>query len=129
VIVLADSHAYHWWLAEPERLSPAAGLALGAADEIVVSGITWYELAWLAARGRIATRGSIDAWLRRISLEVRTLGLTPSVAAVAATLPDTFSPDPADRVIFATAMDQGIAIVSKDRSMREHAHLAVDVVW
>lgn len=129
MIVLADTHACHWWLAEPERLSPTAGLALGAADEVVVAGITWYELAWLAAMGRIATRGGIDAWLRRISLEVRTLGLTPSVAAIAATLPDTFSADPADRLIFATAMDHGIPIVSKDGSMREHAALAVQVIW
>jgi PIN domain nuclease of toxin-antitoxin system len=81
VIVLADTHACHWWLSEPERLSPTAGLALSAADEVVVASITWYELAWLARKGRIGLRGSIEGWLHRISQEVRTLGLSPAIAA------------------------------------------------
>jgi PIN domain nuclease of toxin-antitoxin system len=129
VIVLPDTHAYHWWLTEPDQLSPAAGLAMGAAEEIVVAAITWYELAWLARKGRIGVRGSLDSWLRRISRDVRTLGVTPSIAAVAAGLPDTFPSDPADRLIVATAMEHGLPIVSRDRRMHEHAAVTTQVIW
>lgn len=129
MIVLADTHAYQWWLSEPERLSPAAGLALSAADEVVVAAITWYELGFLAANGRIGVRGSVQSWLQRISMDVRTLGLTPSIAATAAGLPRTFPGDPADRLIFATAVEHGIPIVSKDRKMHEHAALGPEVIW
>jgi PIN domain nuclease of toxin-antitoxin system len=127
--VLPDTHAYHWWLTEPDQLSPAAGLAMGAAEEIVVAAITWYELAWLARKGRIGVRGSLDSWLRRISQDVRTLGVTPSIAAVAAGLPDTFPSDPADRLIVATAMEHGLPIVSRDRRMHEHAAVTTQVIW
>jgi len=129
VIVLADTHSYHWWLTEPERLSPSAGQALGAADEIVVAGITWYELARLATRGRVAFVGSLASWLQRIASEVRTIGLTPAIAVSAASLPDTFPSDAADRIIFATAMEHGWPLVSKDASMRAHAHLVSGVIW
>lgn len=129
MIVLADTHAYHWWVTEPELLSPPAGLALGAADEIVVAAVTWFELAWLARRGRIGYRGSIEGWLHRISQDVRTLGLSPTIAATAAGLPDSFPPDPADRLIFATAIDHGLPIVSRDRRMQDHASLAAKVIW
>ena len=121
--LLRDTHSYNWWLSEPERLSPAAGLALGAADEVVVASITWYEFAWLAVRGRINTSGSAESWLRRISRDVRTIGLTPSIAAAAAALPPTFSSDPADRIIIAAAREHGWKLVSKDALIREHASL------
>jgi PIN domain nuclease of toxin-antitoxin system len=129
VIVLADTHACHWWLSEPERLSLAAGLALSAADEVVVASITWYELAWLARKGRIGLRGSIEGWLHRISQEVRTLGLSPAIAATAAGLPETFPSDPADRLIFATAIEHGLPLVSRDRKMHEHVELSAGVIW
>jgi len=46
--LLMDSHVVHWWASEPDRVSPAAALALSAADELAVASITWFELAWLA---------------------------------------------------------------------------------
>jgi len=46
--VQLDTHSLHWLAAEPERLSEAALATIEAADELVVSGISWWELAWLA---------------------------------------------------------------------------------
>ena len=48
--VLLDSHVVHWWSAEPARVSTTAATALEEADELAVAAITWFELAWLAAK-------------------------------------------------------------------------------
>jgi PIN domain nuclease of toxin-antitoxin system len=44
--------------------------------------------------------------------------LTPAVAVLATQFPDSFSRDPADRLIAATARADGFALVTRDRRMR-----------
>jgi len=72
-----------------------------------VSGITWYELAWLAAHERIGLAVPVETWLARLAREVHTAGITPAVARAAVDLPSTFPGDPADRLIYATATVNG----------------------
>lgn len=127
--VVLDSHVLHWWSAEPERLSARAGRAVEAADELVVCGITWYELSWLARHDRIRLAIPVTAWLDRLAAEVRTVGITPAVAATATALPATFPGDPADRLIYATAVEHGWRLVTKDRRLRDHVHPRPVTVW
>jgi len=127
--LLLDTHVLQWWSAEPERLSSDAEAALEAADELAVAGITWFELAWLAERGRISTAVPIRSWLVDLAKDVRTVALTPSIAAAAAALPDTFPGDPADRVIYATAVEHGWRLVTKDRRLRDHPHPRPLTLW
>jgi PIN domain nuclease of toxin-antitoxin system len=56
--------------------------------------------------------------------------LTPSAAISAARLPE-FHGDPADRLIYATARELGVALVSKDTKIREYARRRgdVEVIW
>jgi PIN domain nuclease of toxin-antitoxin system len=61
--------------------------------------------------------------------QVRTVGTTPAVAATAASLPASFPGDPADRLIFATAVEQGWRLVTKDRRLRGHRHPRQITVW
>lgn len=127
--VLLDTHVVHWWSAEPQRVSAKAQDALEAADELAVAAITWYELAWLARRERIVVSVPIRTWLQGLSAQVRTIPMTPAVADGAASLPASFPGDPADRLIYATAIEHGLGLVSKDRRIRDHAHVAAAVVW
>jgi len=127
--VLLDTHVVHWWSAEPERLSPAAVAAVTAADELAVAGTTWYELAWLATHERITLAVPVLTWLSGLAAEVRTVGITPAIAHTAATLPSTFPGDPADRLIYATAVEHGWSLVTKDRRLREHKHPREITVW
>jgi PIN domain nuclease of toxin-antitoxin system len=118
-----------WWTSDPDQVSPAAALALSAADELAVASITWYELAWLAERGRLAMTLSVRAWLDGMAQHVRTVALTPAIAAAAAALPDTFPGDPADRIIYATAMEHGWQLVTKDRRMRDFPAPRPIAIW
>jgi len=127
--VLLDTHVLHWWSAEPARLSARAAQLLSEAAELAVAGITWYELAWLATHDRIVLAAPVTAWLGRLSAQVRTVGITPAVAAAAAALPASFPGDPADRIIYATAAERGWPLVTKDRRLRGHRHPRQGTVW
>lgn len=127
--LLLDSHVLHWWSAEPDRLSDTATTAIEAAEELAVAAITWFELAWLAEHGRIVIAMPIRAWLSELGADVRTVGTTPAVAATAVDLPSSFPGDPADRLIYATAVEQGWQLVTKDQRLRDHPHPRPLAVW
>ena len=127
--MLLDTHAVYWASAEPERLSAAAARAVGEADQLAVASVTWYELAWLALNGRIVPQRPVGSWLDDLARSLITVALTPAIAVTACLLPGSFSGDPADRQIYATASNLGWTLVSKDRRLRDYAEGDVDVVW
>jgi PIN domain nuclease of toxin-antitoxin system len=128
-VVLLDTHVLHWWSAEPHRASPRARRALEEAEELAVAAISWFELAWLARRERILINVPVRSWLLGLATQVRTIGLTPAIADTAASLPSSFPGDPADRLIFATAIEHGIRLVTKDQAIRAHPHPGSVALW
>jgi PIN domain nuclease of toxin-antitoxin system len=127
--VVLDTHVVHWWSAEPDRLSAVAVAAIEDADELAVAAVTWFELAWLAAHERIAVTIPVRAWLEQLAAGVRTFGITPAIADAAVALPSSFPGDPADRLIYATAVERGCSLVTKDGRMRRHRHPRNVTVW
>jgi PIN domain nuclease of toxin-antitoxin system len=127
--VLLDSHVLHWWSSEPDRLSRAAAQAVSNADELAVASISWFELAWLAHHERIVLTISVRSWLEELSEQVRTVGSSAAVAATAVALPSSFPGDPADRLIYATAIEQGWSLITKDERLRGHRHPRRITVW
>lgn len=127
--LLLDSHVLHWWSAEPGKLSRAATKEVEAADELAVASISWFELAWLAEHERIVVAVPVRSWLEQLASEVRTIGTTPAVASTAVALPSSFPGDPADRLIYATAVEYGWRLVTKDRRLRDHRHPRRVAVW
>lgn len=127
--VVLDSHVVHWWSAEPERISSAAAEAISAADELAVADITWFELAWLASHERIVVSIPVPSWLRQLAVQVRTIPVTPAIATTAVNLPSSFPGDPADRLIYATAIEQGWSLITKDQRLPAHRHPRPVAVW
>jgi PIN domain nuclease of toxin-antitoxin system len=127
--VLLDTHVVHWWSAEPERISHAATEALNDADELAVAAITWFELAWLARHERILVTIPIRSWLERLAGQVRTAGITSAIAETAVSLPSSFPADPADRLIYATAIEHGWRLVTKDTQLQSHRHPRSVALW
>jgi len=119
--VLLDSHALHWWSAEPERLSPVAASAVDGADELAVADITHHD--------RVRLTVPVASWLSTLSRQVRTVCVTPAIAAAAVAMSGTFPGDPADRLIYATAVEYGWQLVTKDQRLRRHRHPAAPTVW
>lgn len=127
--LLLDTHVVHWWSAEPERVSVAARKALEGADELAVAAISWYELAWLARHDRITVTVPIRSWLDGLASHLRTIGVTPAIADAAVSLPASFPRDPADRLIYATAIEHGLGLVTKDQAIRDHDHPRSLTIW
>ena len=127
--LMLDTHALHWWSAEPQRLSKRAVSAMEDATELAVAAVTWFELAWLARHDRITLALPLRTWLESLSAGVITLGITPAIAEAAVSLPSTFPGDPADRLIYATAVETGVQLVTKDQRLRRHRHPRQVTIW
>ncbi len=83
----------------------------------------------MATHDRIVVSIPIRSWLDRLADGVLTLGITPSIAATAAELPSSFPGDPADRLIYGTAVEHGLRLVTKDRRLLEHRHPRPITFW
>jgi PIN domain nuclease of toxin-antitoxin system len=121
-MILLDTHALIWLANDPDKLSRGASEAIHSArqsDGLAISAITLWEVAWLATHGRFDFVGTADALIERISSKIAIRPITPKIAVLANQFPATYSKDPSDRLIVATAMAEGIALVTKDRNIRD----------
>lgn len=120
-MILLDTHVLVWLANEPAKLSKKATEAIRTASHeggIGIAAITLWELAWLAAHGRLAITGTVDAFVERITSRTSLQPITAKIAVLANQFPETFSRDPCDRLIGATALAQACALVTKDKNIR-----------
>lgn len=71
----------------------------------------------------------VRAWLDQLAENIETVSITPAIAATAVALSPSFPSDPADRLIYATAIERGWPLVTKDEQLRRHRHARTTVIW
>jgi PIN domain nuclease of toxin-antitoxin system len=130
--VVVDTHAAVWYLTNSSRLSSTAARALDAAnaggDAILIPSISLVELTYLVEKGRVpseARKRLVDA----LSQDGGPYELAPldSRVAAAVELIDRYAvPDLPDRVIAATALSLGVALISRDRKIRASQ---IQTIW
>lgn len=121
-MIVLDTHAWLWWANEDARLSATVRGALLVESEIGICAISGFEVAQLVAKGRLRLERDPKTWVDRALAHerVRTLPVEPAIAVDAGLLDhDRFPGDPADRIIYATALHQGARLATKDRRLRE----------
>ncbi|MGO8790205.1 MAG: type II toxin-antitoxin system VapC family toxin [Terriglobia bacterium] len=121
-MILLDTHALVWTVADPKRLSAPALAAIRKArkaDGLAVSAITLWEIAALLARGRIQAYGTLEASLELLTEGVTVRPITAEIASLAAQFPKDYPRDPADRLIGATARAEGLQLVTRDELIRQ----------
>lgn len=132
-MILLDTHAWIWWVADPERLPALARAAiddaLTAGDPVLVSAISVWEVAMLVDRGRLELTLDVADWVGRseAAQEIRFVPLDPRIALASVTLEDFPNRDPADRMIVATARDAGAVLVTADARLQ--AYEGVSTLW
>ena len=113
--VLLDTHAWAWSLTADARLSDRALEAMRQADAVFISAISLFEIGQKVRLGK---------WPQMLPFLDRLIGLageqggrfaevSPQIGLLAAGLPWEHR-DPFDRIIGATAIAKGLALVSAD---------------
>lgn len=129
-MILLDTHVVVWMASDPGKLSRTASDAIRKASReggIAISAMTLWELAWLMTNGRLDISGTVEAFVEEIAARTAVRPITPKIAVLATQLPDTYPGDPCDRLIGATALVEGIALVTKDRNIRSCKQ--VKTIW
>lgn len=129
-MILLDTHVLYWMATDSKRLSRRAVAAIRRARQntgVAVATITMWELAWLAQNGRIVVTGGVEVFIRETVARVILRAVTPEIAALAASFPQAFPRDPADRLIAATAMVEGCRLVTADERIQRSK--VVETVW
>ncbi|HMK92562.1 MAG TPA: type II toxin-antitoxin system VapC family toxin [Thermoleophilia bacterium] len=127
-MIVLDTHAWVWWIADPVRLSRKAKDAADrsmADGAIYVSSISCWELALLARKGRLELTMTPEDWIARSEALglLRFVPVDNHIAARSVALPAPLHDDPADRIIVATALSLGATLVTKDRRLRRYRHV------
>lgn len=129
-MILLDTHVVTWLSFEPTKVSARSRSAIGRArraDGLAISSISLWELAWLGTHERLKLTTTLEEYLHEVTSRIAVLPITSQIAITAARLPFEFSGDPCDRLIAATAMVEGISLVTKDAKMREYKQLRT--IW
>ena len=118
-MILLDTHVVIWMVSDSSQLSRTAARELRKgerAGELAIASITLWELALLYQRGRLRSSGTIESSIRRIveKSRVHVLEITPEIADLSRSFPDSYPKDPGDRLIGATARACGLTLITQD---------------
>jgi PIN domain nuclease of toxin-antitoxin system len=123
--LLLDTHVLIWLLRDAEQISEPVYEQIqraADADMVVVSAITPWEIALLVSKRKITLEVDVQEWIDA-ALElpgVRLEPLSPAIAVASTRLPWEMHPDPADRILVATARHLGATLVTADQLLLRH---------
>ncbi len=130
-MILLDTHVVVWLALAPERISKIARAAIDEARHngggLAICGITLLEIATANLNGRISLAMSLESFLKDIEDRFVVLPISARACARTLTLPAGYPKDPADRVIGATALVEGMGLVTADREIRRAR--VVKTIW
>jgi len=115
------------WISADAPLAAEVLQALGRAQEegspVLISPISAWEIGLLVANGRIALPTNPEAWFERLmqAPNVNLADMPPNVLIASSFLPGTPPKDPSDRIMIATAREQNLTIVTRDRRILNYA--------
>jgi PIN domain nuclease of toxin-antitoxin system len=131
-MIVLDTHTWIWFISNPERLSKRAKAAVNAGvkdKSILLSSISAWELALLVAKKRLKLTIDVTDWIAKSeSLPfIQFVPVTNSIAVKSVNLPLPLHPDPADRIIIATALSMGAPLVTKDKKLLNYS--MINTIW
>ena len=131
-MIVLDTHAWIWFASKPEALSKKAQKAVDAAvkeKNVLVSSISVWEVALLVKNKRLKLSMDVIDWIAKSENLpfIQFIPVSNSIAVKSVNLPQPLHPDPADRIIIATALSIGAPLVTKDKKISDYA--PVKTIW
>jgi len=131
-MIVLDTHAWVWFVSNPEYLSKLAKKSIDAAiDEkgLLISSISAWEVALLVDRKRLKLTHDVSDWVAKSEMLpfVQFLPVDNLIAVKSVNLPQFLHNDPADRIIIATAMTIATPVVTKDEKILNYPY--VETIW
>jgi PIN domain nuclease of toxin-antitoxin system len=110
-----------WLLESPTKIALPARTALEAADELVLSVASVWEIAIKVNLGKLTVRRGIEAARQEMltAIGARELAITSAHALAAANLPPLHR-DPFDRILIAQTIVEGLVLVTADEAVRQY---------
>ncbi len=116
-MIVLDTHTLVWLDQGSERLGKSARQTIDQAfeaEDLAVSAISFWEIAVLKSKGRIELP-PLAKWRRElIDMGLVELPVSGDIGIFSAALTN-LHPDPADRLIIATALAHGAALLTADK--------------
>jgi len=130
-VILLDTHVVVWLAFDPSQLSKNARAAINDARQkgegLAISDITLLELATLSNKGRIRLNISLESFLAEVEARFIVLPITGRACVRVLALPKAYPKDPADRIIGATALVEGLPLLTADQNIRRSR--ALHTIW
>ncbi len=131
LLILVDTHVVVWLAFDEYRISSKAKAAIDEArdlrDGLAISDMTLLEIGTLASRGRVHLGISLESFLQEVETRFVVLPITGRACARAMSFPTTYPKDPAGRIIGATALVEGLSLITADREIRRSK--LVPTIW
>lgn len=130
-VILLDTHVVVWLAFDQSQLSRNAKATINDArqngDGLAISDITLLELTTLSRKARIRLDITLESFLHEVEARFIVLPISGRACVRALALPATYPKDPADRMIGATAIVEGMSLLTADREIRRSR--ALRTIW
>ncbi len=131
-MIVLDTHAWVWFVSNPELLSKKAKRTIERAvvdNNVFISSISAWEVALLTSKKRLLLSMEVADWIKKSEMLpfVNFIPVDNSIAVKSVNLPQPFHSDPADRIIIATAILLGASLITKDERILKYPH--VKTIW
>ncbi|NCN87345.1 MAG: type II toxin-antitoxin system VapC family toxin [Candidatus Pacebacteria bacterium] len=131
-MIVLDTHALIWWVNDSGELSEKAQQSIKKAqvnNAIYISAISIWEISMLVKKGRLKLTMDVETWIDKVlSLPMlNCVDIIPKIAYKSVYLANFNHPDPADRMIIATALHKGMKLVTKDEKIQSYSNL--ETIW
>jgi PIN domain nuclease of toxin-antitoxin system len=114
--LLLDTHAFLWFVLDSPKLSShASSLIQDVANEILISPVSYWEIAIKVSLGKYQAPGDFQEWIEH-QIGINDFKVLPiSIAHTAALIGLPFHHrDPFDRLLCTQVLVEGISLISVD---------------